>query len=334
MRAPLLNQVLGMVAMMGGPAWASYSITDLGPATQLHPMSVNNSGDSVGFSFSSVLRAASYSGGVITDLHNIYFSGATRSSALAINDGGQTVGFFEQAPLYHHAYRYDPVTGLSDLGVLGGNYSVAYAINSGGDVVGASTINSSSTQHGFFYSGGTMTDIGTLSGGSQSLLRGINNNGDATGGSDNATKTHAIIYSGGVLQDIGTLGGDYAVGIDINDAGEVVGSSYLTGNTASHAFYFDGTTMIDLGSIVVGGNSNAVSINNNGEIVGYSNNSTYSTMIPFLYSGGVMQDLNSLLPAGSGWVLLEADSINEYGQIVGAGTLNGEPRAFLMSPGC
>ena len=45
-----------------------------------------------------------------------------------------------------------------------------------------------------------------------------------------------------------------------------------------------------------------------------------------------MVDLNTLLPADSGWVLLSANAINDAGQIVGEGTLDGEPRAFLLTP--
>ena len=37
-----------------------------------------------------------------------------------------------------------------------------------------------------------------------------------------------------------------------------------------------------------------------------------------------MVDLNSDLPAGSGWVLNEADGINNLGQVVGYGTYNGQ----------
>ena len=44
----------------------------------------------------------------------------------------------------------------------------------------------------------------------------------------------------------------------------------------------------------------------------------------------VMTDLNDLLPGGSGWVLLQARDINNAGQIVGWGTLNGTFRAYLL----
>ena len=53
----------------------------------------------------------------------------------------------------------------------------------------------------------------------------------------------------------------------------------------------------------------------------------------FLASGGQVKDLNDLLPAGTEWVLQEALSINDSGQIVGRGYLTSSPtitRYFLM----
>jgi len=44
-----------------------------------------------------------------------------------------------------------------------------------------------------------------------------------------------------------------------------------------------------------------------------------------------MNDLNSLIPAGSGWELQRAAGINDAGQIVGTGTINGQTHGFLLS---
>jgi len=40
----------------------------------------------------------------------------------------------------------------------------------------------------------------------------------------------------------------------------------------------------------------------------------------------------SLLPANSGWTNLNATGINDAGQIVGEGLINGQEQAFLMTP--
>jgi probable HAF family extracellular repeat protein len=45
-----------------------------------------------------------------------------------------------------------------------------------------------------------------------------------------------------------------------------------------------------------------------------------------------MLDLNNLIPANSGRLLQGAYAINDQGQIVGFGTLNGQAEAFLLTP--
>jgi probable HAF family extracellular repeat protein len=53
----------------------------------------------------------------------------------------------------------------------------------------------------------------------------------------------------------------------------------------------------------------------------------------FLYSGGQMVDLNSLIPTNSGWVLTDAYSVNNSGQIVGYGTIAGATHAYVYGNG-
>jgi len=50
-------------------------------------------------------------------------------------------------------------------------------------------------------------------------------------------------------------------------------------------------------------------------------------------SSNSMTDLNTLISAGSGWNLTNALKIDDLGQIVGVGTLDGPPHAFLLTPG-
>jgi hypothetical protein len=45
-----------------------------------------------------------------------------------------------------------------------------------------------------------------------------------------------------------------------------------------------------------------------------------------------MKDLNTLIPRNSGWELTSAKSINDAGQIVGNGVINGQNHAFLATP--
>jgi len=56
-----------------------------------------------------------------------------------------------------------------------------------------------------------------------------------------------------------------------------------------------------------------------------------TTIEPFLWNGKFCL-LNSLIPASSGWVLEQVAGINDKGQIVGYGTLNGAEAGYILTP--
>lgn len=88
--------------------------------------------------------------------------------------------------------------------------------------------------------------------------------------------------------------------------------------------------MQDIGSL--GGDwSRALDINDAGQVVGNARNAA-SQNRAFLWENGQMKDLNNLIPAGSGWALVSAEAINQRGQIVGFGVINGQTHAFLLTP--
>jgi probable HAF family extracellular repeat protein len=112
-----------------------------------------------------------------------------------------------------------------------------------------------------------------------------------------------------VLTDLGTLGGLSAQAHDINEAGEVVGSS-TSSTFRSHAFLWRDGSMTDLGTI--GGNhSEAVALSDTGHVVGRSQAST-TNYHATLWSGGTTTDLT---PSSDYAV---AYGVNETGQIVGS----------------
>jgi probable HAF family extracellular repeat protein len=77
--------------------------------------------------------------------------------------------------------------------------------------------------------------------------------------------------------------------------------------------------------------SSGWAINSRGVVVGVSSKINGQSRA-FLYSDGAMVDLNSLINPLAGWTLIAARDINNRGQIVGYGMLNGGYRAFLLSP--
>jgi probable HAF family extracellular repeat protein len=154
---------------------------------------------------------------------------------------------------------------------------------------------------------------------------------DSDGVLDGSAKNTAIVWNkdaNGVYQltDLGTFGGDQATLRDINNAGQIIGSSTSgSGSTATSTPFLlqaDGT-FTAIGSL--GGNTGSVNgINEFGQVVGASQIAA-ATNHAYVWSGGVLSDLNNLLTTpltynGATVTLTSATSVNNFGQIVATGT--------------
>jgi probable HAF family extracellular repeat protein len=206
-----------------------------------------------------------------------------------------------------------------------GTHTYAYAVNDSGTAVGVALTGDDIP---FVYDGSTMTALATL-GGDDGAANDVNSLGDIVGYSKNTDgQQHATIWSGGGSPtDLGTLGGSYSLASAINDYGVIAG--YSTSPSYMHAFVWDDGVMTDLGTL--GGTSSyARDINDAGCVVG--NASTTSGVAAFIWDGSVMYNLNDFVVDGELWTLTEAKGINDLGQIVGYGQLDGQSRAFLLTP--
>lgn len=217
--------------------------------------------------------------------------------------------------------------------VVGDASSTAYDINGAGQVVG--TYGAGSGMHGFLWTSGTLTDLGTLGGANSSAVR-INDLGQIVGSADTADGTHAFFYSGGMMIDLGTLGGPSSSARGINNAGMVAGAASWSGSPylLDRAFSWNGGSLNNLDTLPNGDQSMANGINSAGHIVG---SSAISTDDPpehpahaFYYANGAMHDLGTL-----GGISSSASAINDLDQIVGtSGTTNFYVwHAFLFKSG-
>jgi probable HAF family extracellular repeat protein len=305
-----------------------YTVIDLGTlgGNQSAGLAINNAGQVTGYSLlpNGYPHAFRYSGGVMKDLGTIGGVGIS-SHGRGINISGQVTGNGDS-----HAFitQGDTMMGLT---VFGEDFSsIGQGINDVGQVTGYGDVGLGLT-HAFLYNNGTTQDLGTL-GGCCSYGYGINGSGQVTGGAMNVgdnPEVHAFLYSNGTMTDLGALPGgpgqDQSWGFAINSAKEVAGYSYCY--SGIHAFVYRNGSMIDLGTLS-GGYSYAFAINTVGQVVGLSDGRS------FLYApaGIALVDLNAVIAADSGWMLGDANGINDSGQITGSGYINGQMHGFLLTP--
>src|ERR1043165_2880156 len=262
---------------------------------------------------------------------NIGTLGGNDSVALSINDLGEVVGYSKTADGEVHAFRYFREA-IFDLSTLGGKESYAYVITNSGILLG-----DSKTRDGILRPFMETPNSPLFNFGDDphlfSSARGANNAGVVVG--HLYTQYHdgdkrAVIYHAGKVVEIGTFGGNDSIAVAINTSGQVIGYAALPGGEP-RAFLFAHGKMKNLGTLPGGTQSFAYAIDDHERVVGASD-AKDSPLHAFIYSDGVMQDLNKLIPSDSGWLLTEAKGINESGQIVGYGFLDGERRAFLLTP--
>jgi len=167
---------------------------------------------------------------------------------------------------------------------------------------------------------------------------GLNNSGQVTGAEfgliqiDDTNKPYRWSSSTGAQKIIVCC--DTQFGVDINDAGVVVGSAQTDAVIGMRGFVASGNTGTKL-SILPGaaasGASRAFAINIAGQIVGVSNTSTGANHA-VMWSGpsNTIQDLGTL-----GGTSSQAVDINASGQVIGTSQIVGDAatHAFLWFPG-
>lgn len=181
------------------------------------------------------------------------------------------------------------------------------------------------------------------------LAMGINDYGQVVGGSGictafnpnlliNLQSVHALLWQNGRLVDLGNLGGTTGQALGnlayaINNRGQAVGVSDLSGDTTFHAFLWTAATqMRDLGTLPGDAASLAISINDPGVVVGLSIDASGNTRA-VVWRGGVPTDLNTLVQPSSSLYLLTSCSINARGEITGLGiTASGEVHTYRAIP--
>lgn len=152
-----------------------------------------------------------------------------------------------------------------------------------------------------------------------------------------------------VARNIGDFGGAYAGAFAINRQGQIAGKAHLATGSIEAFRWLEDSLPEPLGTFASGhpptdgfSQSAAYGNNDHGDIVGTYGPTASSPNLTvgssrnraFVWSPSdrTMHDLGDLVGADSGWTFNVALDINNHGQIVGQGRVNGEQRAFLLTP--
>jgi probable HAF family extracellular repeat protein len=333
------NRLVGGAATMTDGSthavlWAKNSMTDLGTSGL----------NSVAFSLNESAIATGATEISITDPHGEDFCGF---KALGLpSTGAVCVPYISQFGV------------MTPLRTLGGMNGLANGINSRGQVAGLAentTVDPSCQAPQMFqfkpalWENGEVEELPMVKGDLNGMAFAINENAQVAGASGGCSSfnpnllaslqpLHALLWETGKVIDLGNLGGTGNGGgifaLNLNNTGQVIGSSDLPGDKVFHAFLWSKLTgMEDIGTLEGDVNSAAVGINDSEVVTGVSLDADFNPRA-FIRRAGVMMDLNSLIPANSPLYLLLACSINSRGEITGLAVdpSSGDLHGYVATP--
>lgn len=314
-------------------------------------------------------HAFQWQNGALTDLAALPGGGSSVSTwitpnglIVGLSQTGGTDPLFSGLPIIHAVLWQNG--GITDLGTLpsGGYESEANSVNSRGQVVGAalnavSDANSMASgtywfgipyayqTRAFLWEKGEMRDLGTLGTGTDAQAILINESGQVVGWSYVGSNPSPFCVAGFLttdsfiwdrrngMKDLGSLGGTCTLATDLNNHGQVIGASNLTGDQKQHAFLWEHGSMQDLGGSLGGDFTGAYAMNDAGEVVGYAYLPGDTTYHAALWSHpGKMTDIGVV----GNDTCSSAGSINARTQAVGESAPDcnfDNARAFLWEAG-
>ena len=328
----------------------TYTITDLGPG---EATGINNLGQVVGNDETVGARAYLWDA---RKGHTYLGTLGGRSVASAINDRGQVVGHSFVTGGFDpiiSAFIWDASQGMRDLGALPGHrVSKAHSINKLGFVVGESARALLNDPQAVVWDfSGQVLPLGSMSG-RTNIAFAVNDAFQVVGrdGPLSIGGNAAFIWKDGEFRDLGALEEEGSVAFAINNRGEVGGISYVAIDQGGGTFvlsrpilYAEQTGMRELAWEAPPGfdfwYGRVTSLSNRGQAAGSLGALVQEgfgyRFIDFAAVWDPVQgwrNLNDHVLEGSGWDLRIARDINDAGQIVGSGLLNGRRHAFLLTP--
>jgi probable HAF family extracellular repeat protein len=251
--------------------------------------------------------------------------GQLGASARGLNNLNEVVGYSDTSTGFQQAFYWSEASGIVGLpGLTGGHYSRANAINNVTQIVGVADDASAQGRAVIWTRNGgvwQVMDLGTLSGGLTASASAISDTGYVTGQSGRSGGPgHAFLYFNGNMTDLGVANyppqSGISEGLGVDSAGHAVGYAYAPLSGPDHAWYYDGTSQIDITPAGPSTYAHANAINSHGQIA------CTGTM----QGGGTNGRESAIFTVGGSWVELgivagfstnEALAINNSAQVVG-----------------
>jgi len=178
------------------------------------------------------------------------------TTARGINDSGQVVGWSEGTE-FDGAFSWTQSGGMEEIA----QDAYADSINNSGVIAGYGPCSSASPCHAGFWEGGTLHDLGTLGGGTQSRTYAINGSGTVVGFSTTTTAenspVHAFVWTATAgMQDLNLLVPAniqqkfvLQTGVAVNHAGQIAVQAYpVTGTPITYGFLLSPRMTVALSS--------------------------------------------------------------------------------------
>lgn len=300
-----------VVALVAIPVASAqlYQVTPLivgGNDNYFTPQFVNNNGQIAGTVFgASGLRLACWESGVVTELPDRGFGG----SIVALNDAGVVAGNVMDEAGNARGAIWD-AAGRHELASAGGFYSSIVDLNNVGQLLlqrnGASYLRTGESDQ-------------LIDDDPQTLVASLNNTGIVAGITDRfPADAGGFLWQNGSLTSLGddpTI--DPNLGVEkLNDKNQVLAATLVK----DYVWQAGGF------SFLTHWPSRMTALNNFGQLAG--RNTDHGA---FLWEAGQERYLNDLLPS-LGWDFQYLMDLNDNGQLVGRGMVNGRSEGYLLTP--